>query len=362
MRIALYTDSTAVGGAERSAANLLGALPAEIDVTVVGTDHRVVTAIRAQRPQASSILLPLVRAPWDAVAVRAHLRTIRALDVDLLQTNCPRPWACEYAVLAALLPPRTQVLEVFHAPTPPDRAREAMLKRWLARRTAAHVAVGSDSASRLDSLLQLSPGSTKVIPNGVPDVVPPASERDTSSLRIGWAGRLEREKGVDVLLRALSLLPDAQAVLVGDGPLREELESDAKRLGVADRVTFTGWIEEPRVVLRTCDIFALPSRSEALPLAVIEAMLVELPVVASAVGDLGDLVDDATDALVAADGAPALAAALGRLLVSPDLRRELGRAGRERALAEFTPAAAAAAFVELWEQVAGQGRPRRNVS
>ena len=72
MRVALYTDSTMLGGAERSAANLLGALPAEIEITVVGTDERVVAAICAQRPHASSILLPLVRAPWDAAAACAR--------------------------------------------------------------------------------------------------------------------------------------------------------------------------------------------------------------------------------------------------------------------------------------------------
>jgi glycosyltransferase involved in cell wall biosynthesis len=119
-------------------------------------------------------------------------------------------------------------------------------------------------------------------------------------------------------------------------------------------VTFTGWIDEPRLTLRTCDVFALPSHSEALPLAVIEAMLVELPVVASDVGDVGDLVGERNGILVAAGDAPALAAALDRLLASADLRRAMGRMGRERALVGFTPSAAASAFVALWEQVAGR--------
>ena len=74
------------------------------------------------------------------------------------------------------------------------------------------------------------------------------------------------------------MLPETNVVLVGDGPLRGELESYADKLGLAERVTFTGWVDEPRLTLRTCDVFALPSHSEALPLAVIEAMLVELPV------------------------------------------------------------------------------------
>ena len=285
--------------------------------------------------------------------LRAHARTIRTLDVDVFQTNCPRPWACEYAVAAALLPPRTPVVEVFQALAPPRTAREAMLKRWLARHSAAHVAPGSKSAATLESLLHLPSGSMTIIPNTVPDLIPPADERQ-SGHTIGWAGRLDHEKGVDVLLRAAAMLPETNVVLVGDGPLRGELESYADELGLAERVTFTGWVEEPRLTLRTCDVFALPSHSEALPLAVIEAMLVELPVVASDVGDMGDLVGERNGILVAAGDAPALAAALDRLLASADLRRAMGHMGRERALAGFTPAAAASAFVALWEQVAGR--------
>src|SRR5207302_6028335 len=114
---------------------------------------------------------------------------------------------------------------------------------------------------------------------------------------------------------ALATRPDAALVLVGDGPERRSLAALAGDLGLDDRVLFAGWQTQPRRYLTTVDVFALPSRFEGFPLAVVEAMLAELPVVASAVGSVPEAVREGeTGLLVPPDDPARLAAALRRLL------------------------------------------------
>src|SRR4051794_10911852 len=110
VRLVLYTDSLIIGGAEKSASYLLGALPPEVDVTVLGVDRRVVDLVAEERPSAAKMLVPLVRAPWDVRSFAAHVRAIRRLRPEVLQTNCASPWACEYAVVAGLLAPGVRIV------------------------------------------------------------------------------------------------------------------------------------------------------------------------------------------------------------------------------------------------------------
>src|SRR5207244_12000408 len=160
------------------------------------------------------------------------------------------------------------------------------------------------------------------------------------------------QKGYDVLLHALSALPDAALVLVGDGPERRALEALASSLGLDERVLFAGWQAQPRRYLTTVDVFALPSRFEGFPLAVVEAMLAELPVVASDVGSVPEAVREGeTGLLVPPDDPARLAAALRRLPAEPPLRLRLGEQGRALALERFTAAAMARSFERLYEEI-----------
>ncbi|HVK14186.1 MAG TPA: glycosyltransferase [Gemmataceae bacterium] len=159
-------------------------------------------------------------------------------------------------------------------------------------------------------------------------------------LLIGTVGRLAEIKQQDVLLRGFAALtktcPGARLVLVGDGPQREPLTALAADLGIADRVTFAGVQGRPEEYLAAMDVFALTSRSEGTPLAVLEAWAAGKPVVASAVGGLPELIrDDDTGLLFPAGDAAALSERLTRLAADPAARTRLGEAGRARAVAEF---------------------------
>ena len=153
--------------------------------------------------------------------------------------------------------------------------------------------------------------------------------------------RLTPVKGLLHALEAAALLQQAGRnftwVFVGDGPQAEELRQRAKALGLEKRVHWLGFREDIPALLAASQIFALPSLEEALGLALLEAMASGLPVVASQVGGIPELVQDEEQGLLVPPAAPQeLAQALLRLLDDPALAARLGEAGQARLLANFT--------------------------
>jgi glycosyltransferase involved in cell wall biosynthesis len=153
---------------------------------------------------------------------------------------------------------------------------------------------------------------------------------------IASVGRLSPEKGYDTLLRAMESVvqccPRCLLLLAGDGPQRTELQQQASVFG--GQVRLLGAQEDVAPLLAAADVFAAPSRSEGQGIAVLEAMAAGLPVAASGVGGLVEVVADGrTGLLVPPDDPPALAEALCTLLLSPEVGAEMGREGR-RVVAE----------------------------
>jgi glycosyltransferase involved in cell wall biosynthesis len=233
--------------------------------------------------------------------------------------------------------------------TPGQRRR----RRRLDGRLDAHVAVSARLAREVEVLLGRPPGSIETVHNGVPDVRVEPLPRLRAEPTIGFVGRLAAaEKGLDVLLHALVRLPGAAAVLVGDGPDRAALEGLAAELGVADRVVFTGWSNDVRRLLPGFDVLAQPSRREGFGISVVEAMLAEVPVVATDAGGMAEVVvDGVTGVTVPADAPEALADAIAGLLDDPARRRAMGERGRRIALERFSAEAMAAAFAGVYARV-----------
>ena len=149
---------------------------------------------------------------------------------------------------------------------------------------------------------------------------------------VGLVGRLVPETGVDVFLRAAALVSgvvqQAAFLVVGDGPLRPDLEHRAAMLGLTGTVTFTGYRSDATRLLAGLHVLVLPSRSDGSPLVVCEAMAAGVPVVASRVGGLPDLVEDGGSGLLVRPGeAEDLARALVSLLLDPEAARRLGARG-----------------------------------
>lgn len=161
-------------------------------------------------------------------------------------------------------------------------------------------------------------------------------------LVVGTVSRLsEPRKGIGVFIEMASLLarrlPEATFVIVGDGDLRHDLEAQAKRLGIFDRTTFTGWRADVPEAIAGMDVFVMPSLFEGGPTTVLEAMAMGVPVVATRVGMVPDVITDWVTGVVVEPGdAQALADAVARLLSDSRLRTQLGDRAREEALRSFS--------------------------
>jgi glycosyltransferase involved in cell wall biosynthesis len=353
LRVAFYCDSNEIGGAETSLANLLGSLEPRIEAVVVGTDGSVVEWLASHRPAATSVVLPRIRSKLHLRAIAAHFKAIRSLRPDILQVNLNSPWASDWAILFGLATPRTRVIAVEHLPQPIPRLAWRVLKRLTAPRLAAHVAVGERSAVEVASISGVPHDSIRTIYNGVPDLKLASLPRRSDEFVIGSLGRLEPQKGYDLLVRALPELPKVTAVVVGEGRERDRLAQLARRLKVSKRLVLAGWSEEARRHLTTFDLFILPSRFEGgPPLVVIEAMLAGLPVVATDVHNVKEAVlDGETGLLIPPEDVPAIAGAVRTLLDDPLRRRRMGQRGRKLALERFSIDAMAKAYETLYDEV-----------
>jgi glycosyltransferase involved in cell wall biosynthesis len=346
----VYTDSVEIGGAERALSHLVAALDDAIEVTVLGASEDVASSVAGLKPM--SVLAPPRPVLADTRAFRAHVRALRTVRPDVLHTNLISPFSCQYAISAAIALGIPSVA-VYQLPNAPVNRRQRLLKRLTSRWTTAHVGVGERTSRQVEAIVGLQPGEARTIHNGVPDAPRPRSPARKEGLAtIGAVGRLAPQKGFDVLLRALVHVRAARVVLVGEGDERPRLEAIARRLGVADRVSLAGWVDDPRRLLPSFDVFALPSRSEGFPLAVLEAQLAKLPVVAADVGSVAEaVIPGRTGLLVPPDDPDALATALNTLLMDDAEARRLGRAGRELVLECFTAAHMARAFERLYAEL-----------
>jgi glycosyltransferase involved in cell wall biosynthesis len=179
---------------------------------------------------------------------------------------------------------------------------------------------------------------------------------------LGTAGRLVPMKGLAHLIRALALVrervPAARLEIAGTGPEQTALETEARALGVLDAVTFLGWRDDLPRVYRNWDVFVQSSIIEPFGMAALEAMAAGLPVVATAVGGLPELIEDGrTGRLVPPTDAGLLADCIVELLQNPEQRKTLGAAGRARARNKFSAQAMAAAVSRLYDGLLAAGSP-----
>jgi glycosyltransferase involved in cell wall biosynthesis len=158
---------------------------------------------------------------------------------------------------------------------------------------------------------------------------------------IGFCGVFRPEKQLPVLIEAFAQLRRqglaARLLLVGDGPTMPECRARTEQCGVTEDVTFAGEQADVRAFLRRMDVFVLPSRNEAMPVALLEAMAMERAVVASNVGGIPEVIVDGESGLLTPSGdMQRLGSALAQLVTDPTLRRQLGIAARQRVEERFS--------------------------
>ncbi len=285
--------------------------------------------------------------------VRRFATTLRARRPDLLVTY--NFGAIEWA-LANLFARRPHV-HIEDGFGPEERSRQ-LPRRVLLRRLAlrrATVALPSRTLWRIATgIWRLDPARVRYLPNGIflpPFAAGPALDWPGEGPVIGTVAALRPEKNLFRLLRAFALVRrdrPARLVVVGDGPERPGLEALAATLGVAPSVTFAGHMERTAPAYRGFDVFALSSDTEQMPMSVLEAMAASLPVAATDMGDIADMLAEDNRPFVTPPDDAALAGALATLLDRPALGKSIGAANRARAAREFDEATMVRAYAALF--------------
>jgi len=263
---------------------------------------------------------------------------------------------------------------------PPAGPFARFLNRVAARLLSDRVIAVSERVRRELEESGINPAMVTAIPNGIdlrpyrqrtrrPSKVqvddPDGTER--RSFLIGTLARLSPEKGIDTLIDAAKIVvtsyPSARFVIAGAGPLEADLNKKVRDLRLESYVRMPGFIDDVPGFLSGLDLYVLPSHAEGIGLAVIEAMAAGLPVVATRVGGVPEAVIDGVTGLLVPPRQPkALAQAIVRLLVDPDLARSMGASGRERAEAVFDAKAAAEKTLEVYKDVlASKAKPRLRI-
>lgn len=288
----------------------------------------------------------LLRRALDGRALRELTRILRQADVDAVHSHEFTMGVYGCAATRWLHVPHVITMHGDQGVTAAWRRRAAL--RWAFRHSHAAVAVSESTRGAMEGRLGLPAGALQVVYNGIP--VPAGGGdgvRRELGLRGGEAlvlavGSLRPNKGHAILIEALARLrplrdlPRCVLAIAGQGPERAALESQAERLGVADRVRLLGQRDDIADVQAAADIFAMPSYAEGLPLALLEAMFAESAIIASRVGGIPEAVREGVEALLAPPGdAEAWSHALARLLSDTPLRDRLGAAAKHRADAEF---------------------------
>jgi glycosyltransferase involved in cell wall biosynthesis len=194
-----------------------------------------------------------------------------------------------------------------------------------------------------------------VIWNGVPDTERCAQHEDRADVRLLMAARFVEQKDQSTLLRALAGVEGRwQLTLAGDGPTRRKIEQLAHELGLQNRVQFVGDVPHVEQLMADSDIFVLSTCYESLPLTIIEAMRTALPVVATNVGGIPELVSDGVNGFLTPFGDPSgLREALLRMIDSREERIRLGRNGRKRYERDFRVSTMLGNVLSLYRDLSG---------
>jgi glycosyltransferase involved in cell wall biosynthesis len=320
---------------------------------------------------------------------------LRALDIEVLTAGMPDDplWA---SILATCALVRAGAIDVLHAHMPNAHLLAGLVGKLCGKPVVAtvhsrhvtpmdlevhriagtHVAVVCRHSYFQALAMGVNAAQLSCIPNGVDTEVfcpGPAGEADLrrhfkladDQPLIGFVGRLSPEKGPEVFLRAVlllrTLLPAARFVLVGDGPQRGALAQFIARFELGDAVLLAGLRDDMPQVYRQLDAVVCTSQSEAMPLALMEAMATGLPLVASNVGGVPDLVESgSTGWLVGPRDFESVAQQVAQLFQVPGLARRMGQRARERAVTRLALADSVERTARLLSELGGNRRVARS--
>jgi glycosyltransferase involved in cell wall biosynthesis len=293
----------------------------------------------------------------DVTATLRLAQLIRRDRPQILHTHTAKAGALGRIAAVLAGRPRPVIVHTFHGHVlrgyfgPLRTAAFRLVETLLARVTDVLIAVGPQVRDDLVALGVAPAAKFEVVRLGIAldERVADGAERERARailgippgrFVVGWIGRMTAIKRTDDVLLAFGKLRergiDATLCLVGDGPDRGSLERRARELGIARHCLYLGYQDDVAGWYAVLDAFLLTSANEGTPVTAIEALAAGKPVVSTAVGGVPDVVRDGVDGFLAPAGdTSALADGLERLARDPDLREQMGAAGRERVLARY---------------------------
>ena len=351
MRVAHVVLSLDVGGLERNVINQVRegqALGQEVSV-VCATQPGI---LASQVEGLGGRLFCLDKHPGIKLNTIGRIRNLfRALNPDIVHTHQIGTLFYAGPAVASLGRVRTRVVHTEHGREPYALSAR---RRWLGRVAGLYAkrffCLTRGMAAEVIDQRIVPRSKVRVIDNGIdidrvreqgdPDTLRRSLGIPTDSPVIGSVGRLVEVKRHDVLIRSFAGLrrevPSAHLVIVGDGPLKNELSNLIGRLDLQSCVHLAGYREEAWRYLSVMDCFALTSRSEGMPQAVLEAAIAGLPIVATNVGGLPEVIEDGrTGILIEPNDPMALTGALLTVLRDRDKARAMGSAARQRVESRF---------------------------
>lgn len=316
--------------------------------------------------------IPVEAMPFEKKTIQGVLamrRWLRNNACDIINTHSSTDsWLVALAQIAATR--RMPVIRTRHISA---LVSPSWTTRWLYASASDHVVTtGERLRIALEERLALPPGHATSIPTGIDlnrfslaaskegTVIRSKLGIPADALVIGIAATLRSWKGHDYLLEAFTRLagkfPSAHLLIVGDGPRRQHLIEKIAATDLAGRIHLIGHREDIPDVLAAMDVFALPSyANEGVPQAIMQAMAMELPVISTTVGSIDEAVEDGvTGYLIKPKNTPQLQEKLVKFLGDADLRRQMGKAGRDRAQARFSLDAMLNAMEKVFYQALGR--------
>ena len=343
--------------------------------SILFNENRLVTELR----RAGIDVMVFPEAHWSATTIFTHLvRFFRHHETDIVHTHKYKDNIL--GAVAAKIAGVPHVVRTVHGLSEPFKGIESLRMRiyQLCDRGVTHLCVSKLIAvsSDIEKVLCLKYGAQRVIRihNGVDlegldrgnarDEVRRELGVDSECLLIGTVGRLTTIKGHEYLLKTAQLVlqkrRDVKFVIVGDGPLRVGLQNLAAQLRITENVAFLGHQDDASSLMEAMDIFVLPSLHEGIPMAILEAMALGRPVVASRVGGIPEVITDGVHGLLVSAGDPAgIAQACLKLIGDRGFAERCGRAGRVRVAQQFSSDVMGGKIANLYRQLVGNGRSRQ---
>ena len=358
LKIAHLIETDGPGGAERMLATLAGELQQ--------AGYPGVAFVPARQERWLEAELASVGIPIEYISLRRPFsrRFAQDLAAAFSRHNVGLAHSHEftmafYGAWAARLARVPHVFTMHGSRYYAERWRRRLALAWAARSSVAITAVSHALGQHLRRDLWLSKERVAVVPNGI-RAAAPAKHGVRAELGLKPDARLVLAVGnlypvkghsdlVAVLAQLAERFPTLHVAIAGRGDLADALTRDARARRVGDRLHLLGLRDDVPDLLAAADAFVLPSRSEGLPLALLEAMFAGLPIVATRVGEIPAALQEGAAGLLVSPGRPdELAVAIERILSDAELARQLGRRARERAVAEFDVATMAARYRALY--------------